>query len=208
MGSGNAGVFASLAMKKRRVRFPQGPPTLFNSQGELMKTIEKKCCGCENKFNAPLKEVKRGNGRFCSVSCGSKYRIRVKTGDIITCVMCGGHKYKTKSKIKSKSKLNFCSRRCKELAQRRKSSYYHLLSPHKNKEVMGVNTYRKDFMDSLTEIKCNRCEYNKLIEILEVHHKNRNRKDNHFKNLELLCPNCHKEEHFKKKDGWYSTSKK
>jgi hypothetical protein len=30
---------------------------------------------------------------------------------------------------------------------------------------------------------------------LELHHKNGNRKDNNFSNLELLCPNCHTQTH-------------
>lgn len=173
-----------------------------------MNTIELNCAGCKQKFQSPLKEFKRGNGKYCSISCAAKYRKRKKTGKNIACIICGNLKYKTKSRNNSKSKLSFCSRKCKELAQRRKSEYYNLLSPHKNKEVLGVNTYRQDLMESLSEIKCCRCGYNKIVGILEVHHKNRNRKDNHLNNLELLCPNCHKEEHYKNKDGSYSKIKK
>jgi len=43
--------------------------------------------------------------------------------------------------------------------------------------------------------KCERCSYGK-VEILQVHHKSRKREDNSMGNLELLCPNCHCEEHF------------
>ncbi|MBX4189597.1 HNH endonuclease [Candidatus Parcubacteria bacterium] len=43
--------------------------------------------------------------------------------------------------------------------------------------------------------KCERCTYDK-DEILQVHHKNRNRNDNRLENLELICPNCHYEEHY------------
>ena len=46
--------------------------------------------------------------------------------------------------------------------------------------------------------KCERCSYEKF-EILQVHHRNRNRKDNAIDNLELICPNCHYEEHFLRK---------
>lgn len=46
--------------------------------------------------------------------------------------------------------------------------------------------------------KCERCDYKKL-EILQVHHKDRNRNNNDLENLALICPNCHYEEHFLEK---------
>ena len=42
---------------------------------------------------------------------------------------------------------------------------------------------------------CERCSYNKY-EILQVHHIDRDKKNNNLDNLELVCPNCHYEEHF------------
>lgn len=46
--------------------------------------------------------------------------------------------------------------------------------------------------------KCERCGYDKY-EILQVHHIDRNTKNNDLKNLQLICPNCHYEEHFLEK---------
>ena len=46
--------------------------------------------------------------------------------------------------------------------------------------------------------KCERCDYNKF-EILQVHHKDKNRNNNELDNLALICPNCHYEEHFLEK---------
>lgn len=43
--------------------------------------------------------------------------------------------------------------------------------------------------------KCERCKY-KRYEILQVHHKDKNRQNNELSNLELVCPNCHYEEHY------------
>jgi len=45
---------------------------------------------------------------------------------------------------------------------------------------------------------CERCRYSRY-EILQVHHKNRDRNDNNIDNLELICPNCHYEEHLLEK---------
>jgi len=53
--------------------------------------------------------------------------------------------------------------------------------------------------------RCNRCK-NKDLRVLEVHHKDRNRKNNKIENLEILCANCHKIEHLK--DKKLSTYKK
>lgn len=45
---------------------------------------------------------------------------------------------------------------------------------------------------------CTRCGYNKK-EILQVHHKDKKRENNNLENLELICPNCHFEEHYLEK---------
>lgn len=42
---------------------------------------------------------------------------------------------------------------------------------------------------------CEKCGYDKK-EILHVHHKDRNRNNNNLSNLELICPNCHYENHY------------
>ncbi|MDD3531197.1 MAG: HNH endonuclease [Candidatus Pacebacteria bacterium] len=45
--------------------------------------------------------------------------------------------------------------------------------------------------------RCERCGYDKK-EIINVHHKDWNHGNNNLDNLELLCPNCHAEEHYPK----------
>jgi 5-methylcytosine-specific restriction endonuclease McrA len=42
---------------------------------------------------------------------------------------------------------------------------------------------------------CNRCGYSAMPEILDVHHRDRDRTNNEPENLEVLCPNCHAIEH-------------
>jgi len=60
---------------------------------------------------------------------------------------------------------------------------------------------------SVKEQKCERCGYNKNPEILVVHHMDRNRKNGAKENLEMLCPNCHEEEHFLNNDGRFKNKK-
>jgi len=40
-----------------------------------------------------------------------------------------------------------------------------------------------------------------------VHHKDRNRENNEIENLELLCPNCHSEDHFINGDGQFGNKR-
>jgi len=52
---------------------------------------------------------------------------------------------------------------------------------------------------------CERCGFNKY-QILQIHHKDKKRDNNDLDNLELVCPNCHFEEHHLEKswlNGYY-----
>lgn len=64
----------------------------------------------------------------------------------------------------------------------------------------GKHAYRnKAFFNN--EHKCSICGYNRLIEVLEVHHKDNNHNNNDLSNLTILCPTCHVEQHFLTKSG-------
>lgn len=56
--------------------------------------------------------------------------------------------------------------------------------------------------------RCERCAWDKEALILQIHHKDRNSRNNERSNLELLCPNCHEMEHFAQKDGRWRLHKK
>lgn len=44
--------------------------------------------------------------------------------------------------------------------------------------------------------ECAKCSYSERMEILVVHHKDQDRKNNDMSNIEVLCPNCHALEHY------------
>lgn len=90
-----------------------------------------------------------------------------------------------------------------EIEKRRKISMSH---PIYTKEVFvkaieeGTCTLKpsrllKKLIDyNIKEYKCDRCGINKWNHqdlTLELHHINGDHSDNHLKNLEILCPNCH-----------------
>lgn len=63
------------------------------------------------------------------------------------------------------------------------------------KESMTEGTYRQRTLD-LKGKKCNRCSYDENEHAIVVHHIDRNRNNNTFDNLEVLCANCHAIEHW------------
>lgn len=86
-----------------------------------------------------------------------------------------------------------CSRKCSNI--NREGIKYKI-----NRRKEKVNNYKSlkiRLLESRTKV-CERCGYKKY-EILQIHHKDRNRLNNQLDNLELICPNCHFEEHYLEK---------
>jgi len=158
----------------------------------------KQCLYCRCYFQALDKEVKRGNGKFCCRSHSAKYNSsRQKNTKIdVNCAYCTKVFKKAVGRLKAKSNLYFCCRSHKDLAQRI-GGIKEIQPFHYGK---GSVKYRTVAFGKLPP-KCNRCKYDKVKEVLCVHHRDRNRNNNDIGNLEILCPNCHMEEHFSHKDG-------
>ena len=97
----------------------------------------------------------------------------------IQCAYCEKNVKRLKSEINQSNKFNYCSRECgnKHKAQLSKKD--------------DSSAYRRNAFEHY-ENKCAICGYNKEIELLEVHHKDENRKNNNLNNLIILCPLCHK----------------
>ena len=162
-----------------------------------MNTITKECLNCCQNFEAPSREVKRGNGKFCSISCSSKFRGKTKPEPNVSCALCDKEFYMNSSKQKnSRSGLFFCCREHKDEAQRiggiREIIPSHYGEVSKSYRVTAFRNY---------EHKCNRCGFSEVLEILEVHHKDSNRKNNLVENLEILCPTCHVRNHYEANNG-------
>jgi len=168
------------------------------------RAVKKNCLNCHTQFDAEVKELNRGNAKFCKRSCSSQWRRdhpKVKTPNC-TCANCQAKFYKSASKLKaSKSGLVFCSRTCKDTAQK--------IGGIKEIQPSHYTDSRKDYRKTAKEFlkhKCSNCGYDKHPEVLQVHHKDRNREDNSIENLEILCPTCHEEDHFLAKDGRFSSN--
>ena len=147
-----------------------------------------KCTICKKPvYRRPL-EIKANKGRiFCSSRCYG-----ISSRKEIPCLKCG-------KLILAGFNKKTCSRIC---ANKLRIGIKYKLGRPKDKAV----TFRIIKLRIIEERckKCARCEYNRQ-EILQIHHKDRNRNNNNLGNLELICPNCHYEEHFLEK-SWMGRS--
>lgn len=175
-----------------------------------MKTVSQECLHCKKNFEAPLKEVNRGNGRFCSIDCGNAHKRGVRRKpDNCSCAVCQKTFRRPPNKLKlSKSGLYFCSRKCKDLANTIGNPYSleEIWPDHFGTRSSDKSIYRK-ICFSKYEKKCYQCGYDKIPEVIQVHHIDRNRENNDISNLIPLCPTCHEENHFLAKDGKWKCSK-
>lgn len=138
------------------------------------------CSVCKKLIYRRPSQINKG-AVFCSMAC---YGIACRKE--VPCLVCG-------KLILAGLNKKTCSRSCAN--KYREGIKYKIGSP-KDK----VKSQRALKLRLLKERgkKCEKCNYSKY-QILEVHHKNRNRGNNELENLELICPNCHAEEHLLEK---------
>lgn len=167
-------------------------------KGKIFTRLTKKCLICSKEFNTVPTSTKQ---HCCSRACAalrrkhkaliraSKWKIRKP------CIFC------TVKFIPKNRKQQYCSKRCAMLK--------YMLTRYPDKYIPVTRT-KKVRQSARLKFKncCNRCGYNNAPQILEIHHIDRNSKNNSEINIELLCPNCHSLDHFKHKDGQYHSSKK
>lgn len=141
-----------------------------------------KCIICSKSIYRRPQQIQQSNGRvFCGQGC---YGIFCRKE--IPCVVCG-------KSVLSGLHRKTCSRGCAN-THRAGIKYDGRGSKDKVKSQKALKTRLLKERGT----KCERCGYDKF-EILQVHHKDKNRANNNLDNLELICPNCHYEDHFLEK---------
>ena len=166
--------------------------------GKTRTLFKVSCVICSSSNYLPAHVLKNRKEYFCSSACKKESR-SIK----VHCAWCDSELLRTPSSFaRSKSGLVFCGRKCKEKAQ--KIGGLEAIQPDHYGAGIGKTDYRLTIEESGIPRKCCKCSYDKVPEILQVHHKDRNRTNNDLSNLELVCPNCHNEEHFLTQSGVYS----
>ena len=103
----------------------------------------------------------------------------------LTCNYCGKEIERYPSDIeKNISGYFYCSREC---GNRHKNQ----LRKESGEWAAGISNYRLRAME-VYEHKCLCCGWDEDDRILEAHHIDENRDNNHISNLCLLCPTCHR----------------
>jgi len=152
---------------------------------EYKRNPNTKCTICLKDIYKRPSQIERSNGRiFCSNAC---YGISCRKE--IPCLVCG-------KLILSGINTKTCSRGCAN--KHRTGIQYKINSPRD--KVKSQKALKVRLLETRGKV-CERCKYDKY-EILQVHHIDRNRSNNNLSNLELICPNCHYEEHHSRRSKY------
>lgn len=145
--------------------------TLYNTQ----------CVVCGKDMWVPKHRLTK---KSCSVECNVIYSKRNQV--TLSCDLCGKEFKLAKNKAKlGKTGLKFCSRECKDKAQRVEIG---MIKPAHYKT--GINSYRDQAFRLYGKV-CNKCGYNKDERMLDVHHIDGDRENNDKDNLIVYCVWCH-----------------
>jgi predicted nucleic acid-binding Zn ribbon protein len=141
------------------------------------------CIICNKPIYRRPQQIKF-NGRrvFCGSSC---YGISQRKE--ILCIVCG-------TPIMAGLNKKTCSKNCANI--NRAGIKYKIGRPRDN--IKNQYALKLRLIEKRGDV-CERCDYNKT-DILQIHHKDRDRSNNNLENLELICLNCHYEEHLLKRD--------
>lgn len=154
----------------------------------MPKMITINCDYCGKEIEKQLKKVtfarKNNNKMVCSVDCSNALLSQLNNKKIaVNCNYCSIEFKKSRTKINEIN--NYCSTECFVEWQKENLSL-------DNSKLYGnsINSYRKLAFKYYGKT-CNRCNYDVYEQMLDVHHIDRNRKNNAVENLEVLCVWCH-----------------
>ncbi len=140
------------------------------------------CNNCKIEFDKKPYQIKNTKKHFCSSACCGEYS-KKQSSVTMPCLTCGKLVTRTKAALKKAKGNNiFCNHSCS-------ASY-----SNQKRLGTGYTSYRRQAFGHYKH-KCDICNYDSVIEILQVHHIDRNRRNHKIDNLQILCPNCHSIEH-------------
>lgn len=142
------------------------------------------CLICNKIFYVKPSHVKRGWGKYCSITCRTKAQYKGKN---VKCFICQKEVYRSPKDLKNSDSGNyFCNKTCQTIWRNKIlfSGENHSNWKH------GESAYRRILTSTGKERVCTYCKTTDL-RVLAVHHIDKNRKNNKVSNLTWLCHNCH-----------------
>jgi len=140
-----------------------------------------KCSICNKLIYRRPAELQKNNGRvFCGMAC---YGLSCRKEN--PCLVCG-------KPILAGLNKKTCSRSC---ANKHRIGIQYKINRPRDK-VFSERALKNRLLKDRGK-KCERCGFDKF-EILQTHHRDKNKNNNELYNLELICPNCHYAEHYLK----------
>lgn len=135
--------------------------------------------------------------KYCSRTC--YYRgMTTRKSVMLTCQVCGKEYKRCPSGAEAETKTKTCSWKCRGIATRK--------SQPEAKSNASVRSWlkRRNMI-----VSCEDCGYDENPDILVIHHRDRDHRNNILFNLAIICPNCHALEHLNEnKKGWSHASSK
>jgi hypothetical protein len=144
----------------------------------------KTCKRCGISFKSSCKHSK-----FCSQRCSTLNKTKERVE--VICNNCSNAFLKSK-RLVQRSDKHFCINECKKQYYKINSHERGIYNKHNGRSV--ISTYRKLAFANYKH-ECYYCNYNKFIDVLQVHHLDENRHNNSLENLRIVCPTCHSEVH-------------
>lgn len=117
----------------------------------------------------------------------------------IECCICGTKERKLRGRYCHPCDYKRNKEWFDERHKRRRESKYYNGKINKSKYYIKAKIHYGEF--------CADCGWNKFPEVLQVHHIDRNVKNNSLDNLVVLCPTCHNTRHFLEKTGLFTPKK-
>ena len=158
-----------------------------DKSGKNRKGTKIICKSCKIEFITRLDQPQK----YCSVLC----RSQGQTNKVeLICNQCGvGFK---RAKSKSLKDFVFCTRKCKDEAQRI-GGIIEIMPDHYGTGKSDPRTYRSLYrrVYGLDKLSCNRCGYSEFECGIDIHHINGNHQDNSKMNLISICSPCHRALH-------------
>ncbi len=155
------------------------------TDGKKRKAISIVCAHCSKIHLARIRPSRLKMNRFCSKECAAAYS-KNQNRLHLNCSWCGVSFERMFSKAKgSRSGLYFCTRKCKDAAQR--------LGGIEAIQPSHYGTAQLDYRGLFAEdeLICRRCGYSEFKCCVDIHHIDKDRSNNDKSNLVPLCSCCH-----------------